>query len=274
MFLIGVSSENDLKIKGLNGTKIKGGLWFSDTSVKRLSSCLCCEKKKSQVKDVKLSHNFVGNLHSFFLHQSHIWFSLCSFWELVHDCSYNLRSVKSYKLAFTISSFIFQDEVSIKLFSLFTMALSSPFSEHLISSAFFSTDYLWMTAACCILWVHRISATSSLFSTTIAMVVLMPVNISIHGKDTVQCFQPHDFLYIWSGSFLVPCGWNFVTWSLPLILIPNESLLGVITLFQKEKIQNWKLTIRVLRDTGWLTTREAFKPFFFQCPYNFLLENN
>lgn len=166
MFLIGVSSENDLKIKRLNGTKIKGGLWFSNTSVKRLSSCLCCEKKK-KVKWRMSSYHTILLETDTHLFSTKVIFGLL----FVHDCSYNLHSVKSYKLAFTISSFIFQDEVSIRLFSLFTMALSSPFSEHLISSAFFGTDYLWMTAACCILWVHRISATSSLVSTTIAMVV-------------------------------------------------------------------------------------------------------
>lgn len=61
------------------------------------------------------------------------------------------------------------------------------------------------------------------------------IKYQYHGKDTAQCFQPYDFLYIWANSFPAPCGWTFVTWSMPLILIPYESSLGVITFSRKER---------------------------------------
>lgn len=120
--------------------------------------------------------------HSLFFHKNHIWLSLCSFWELICEWSYNLHFVKSCKLAFTISSCIFQNEVSVKHFSLFTMALQTPFSVHLISSAFFGADCLWMPAASYVLWIHRLAVTSSLVIAAIAMIAVKPFNINVLKK--------------------------------------------------------------------------------------------
>lgn len=61
---------------------------------------------------------------------------------------------------------------------------------HLISSVFSSTDYVWITGASYILWVHRIVVILSLVTPTVAMKALMPLNNSVVEKKR-HCTSNH-----------------------------------------------------------------------------------
>lgn len=96
-------------------TKIRWGLWFSSTFAKWLSSCICRGGKKWKMSSDQI---ILFGKSTLSLYKNRIWFSLCSFWDLIYEHSFNLHFVKSYKLAFTISSFIFWEDLKLFYFLL------------------------------------------------------------------------------------------------------------------------------------------------------------